>query len=248
VVWQVETDPDPGLPVDEVVVALESGARPPFGLITTQTCDLFEEGTRQKQPWFSVAPVYDITEVLKNGQLAQIDRGEIGHIVHLTGERFANGIWVADLRIEVPVEKGWLVGRDPIGGFAERDEYLVLAARLAKRKGRPAISTEVTKALRKPLLEWLKGAGKPYRSEIHSIRVEAAGDLTTSKSAGLLVVSEADELSEKAKEAWNTWEKAVMDAAAKVGVTVFPSRHGSQDTMTARDVFNSVPIDVDFLS
>jgi hypothetical protein len=38
---------------------------------------------------------------------------------------------VVDLRIEVPLEKSWLVGHNPLVGEADEAEYLRLAARLA---------------------------------------------------------------------------------------------------------------------
>src|SRR5579862_1980126 len=41
------------------LVNLDPTDVPPYGLITTQTCDLAEESLKPKQPWFHVVPVYD---------------------------------------------------------------------------------------------------------------------------------------------------------------------------------------------
>ena len=54
---------DAGGLIDEEpqVVELHPDDAPPYGIITTQTCDLDEQG-EPSQPWLQVSPVYEVEE------------------------------------------------------------------------------------------------------------------------------------------------------------------------------------------
>ncbi len=244
-VWRVAIDADDV--DDDTPIVLDVGDRPPFGLITTQTCDLFEE-SRPRQPWFAVAPVYDYGPLLRSGQLRQLQRGQMGHLILLTAGWLPPGQWVADLRIEVPVEKGWLVGRDPRPGFASQHEFQRVAARLASRRGRPALSPQLSAALTAPLREWLQGGGRASREGIDSIRARVAGDPAESNQAEVLVIIGDEGLASEELERWREWERGVIAKAADAGVQLIPFRYGSLDRFTARDVETSLRLDLDYLS
>ena len=246
-VWKLQLEPSEDADYGSIV-DLDPADRPPYGLITTQTCDLYEEGTRPRQPWFAVAPAYDFTSKLKDGQREQIRRGEVGHLVLLTADWLGDGTWVADLRIEVPVEKGWLVGREPRPGFASLAECKTLAGRLATRRGRPALSAALTSNIVLPLRTWLKDKGRRYRDEVESLRLLAADDPAVSVVGGLIVVAAGAGLSDEAKIAWKAFEDSLIDAAAEHGVTALPFRYGTYDEFTGREVAASVQLDFDYLS
>jgi len=245
-VWQLALEEEAGDGEGEIV-EVDPADGPPFGLVTTQTCDLFEEGVRPRQPWFSVAPIYDYSARLKAGQAEQIRRGEIGHLVLLTADWLPKGTWVADLRIETPIEKGWLVGRDPRPGFSSVDDCKVLAVRLGTRRNRPALSAALIEQVVSPLRSWLKDKGKPYRDEVASLRLLVPGDAATALVGKVVVVSN-DGLSKEAAEVWAEFESGLIDAAALNGVTVEPFRYGTLDQLTARETEASVRLDFDFLS
>ncbi|MGA3058709.1 MAG: hypothetical protein ABSE70_11910 [Candidatus Limnocylindrales bacterium] len=245
--WNLQFEPDDEAR-DGSIAELDPADGPPYGLITTQTCDLFEEGTRPRQPWFAVAPVYDITSKVTGGQREQIRRGEVGHLILLTADWLGEGTWVADLRIEVPVEKGWLVGREPRKGFASLPESKTLAARLATRRGRPALSAALTARIVLPLRTWLKDKGRRYRDEVASLRLLTADDPAVSLVGGLIVVVAGDGLTDDAKDAWKAFEDGLIDAAAEHGVTALPFRYGTYDDFTGRDIVASVQLDFDYLS
>ncbi len=135
-----------------MVNVLPAEERPPYGLITTQTCDLVEEG-RPKRPWVLIAPVYLWSA--PTGNLRRIAQGRgFDYLVAVTGLVAPEGtIWVADLRLMVAVEKGWLVGRTVLDGFASEEEYQVLAERLAKRFSRPAYAQSIVDHVLKPSYE-----------------------------------------------------------------------------------------------
>jgi hypothetical protein len=118
----------------EIAVELAEDQRPPLGIVTTQDCDI--ESTAQ--PWVAVAPVYE------NGPGSKLlDR----EYIHQLRPPAKAGDWVADLRLEVPLEKGTLVGREPIEAFPDEDGYAEFAALLARRRGRPALAIVFNRVL-----------------------------------------------------------------------------------------------------
>jgi len=249
-VWEIglaaddETDEETG---DATLVELDPDQRSRFGLITTQTCDLFEEG-HPTQPWFAVAPVYDVAARLQPGQLGQLERGYLGHLLLLTAGWLPSGRWVADLRIELPIEKGWLVGREPRPGLVEVREYQRLAARLAARRGRPALSTRLTVSLSKPLREWLNAGGKATRDSLESLHLRVVGDPVTSTQAELLVITKDQGMAPEHESRWRSWEAERVHSAEQDGVILLPFRYGTLDDFTARDIETSVRLDFDHLS
>ena len=133
----------------EGVLELYEDERPRFGMITTQTCDICEEDSDPpKRPWVSVAPVFEVTE-----------SGYKKLVTKCTGPRYwfwipgieEAGVWAADLRVEVPVEKGWLASQTRIVGFPDQESRQKLRERLAWIKGRPAFSSGFNSAVAIPL-------------------------------------------------------------------------------------------------
>ena len=108
---------------------------PPYGIITTQTCDVAEQG-EPMQPWLSVSPVYAATD---QQLIAK------GYAVELTGPFM--GRYVADLRIELPLEKSVLVGREAIPGFATEAEAEAFGRLLGVRRARAALANELVEAV-----------------------------------------------------------------------------------------------------
>jgi hypothetical protein len=107
--------------------------RPSYGIITTQSCDLAEERPNPQQPWLSVAPVY---AVKAKSQILNRD-----YIFELAPPDIEDELWIADLRIEIPLEKSVLVGRTPIEAFPTESGYIAFANFLARRRGRPALAS-----------------------------------------------------------------------------------------------------------
>lgn len=129
----------------------------PYGVITTQTCDISEiDFDPPAHPFISVVPVFDA------GSLSGPDRsllrkgkriGAYYHVPELASHE--QGFWVADFRLEVPVEKSWLVGKDPIKGFSEEAARTIPKV-LADIRDRPAWAESVSNHLQPALLQELK--------------------------------------------------------------------------------------------
>ena len=143
-------------------------------MITSQTCDICEEGKKRPRfPWISVAPVFDILPAVRDkGQQKQIRSGDFAYLVPLTAAEFSGqgSLWVADLRLEYPLEKSVLVGMPVREAFATEDEYQKLANRLATRRSRPAIDGFVRSAVIGPLGEALR-SDRISHNDIAEIRI-----------------------------------------------------------------------------
>jgi hypothetical protein len=63
------------------------------------------------------------------------------YVFELAPPELDGDVWVADLRIEMPLEKGLLVGRAPIEAFPGEVGYIAFANFLARRRGRPALAS-----------------------------------------------------------------------------------------------------------
>jgi hypothetical protein len=138
------------------VIEMPDGAGPPYGVITSQTCDIGEEDAdRPIRPWAQISPVYDRSADLDSGWRRKLQRGEgpryIMHLPALTG-----GFWVADFRIEVPVEKGWLATRRRLDGFADEAAQRRLGERIAMLRSRPAFAGRFVDLVQRPLVVALK--------------------------------------------------------------------------------------------
>jgi hypothetical protein len=141
-IWDVgEVDDDPAGDASQIN-ELHPDDGPPFGVITTQTCDLAEQGP-PTQPWFQVSPVY----ALEGDAASQAESLRKNYIIALTGSGLGAGTWVADLRIELPLEKTFLAGRIPICGFETEDEAEGFGRALGERRARAALANDLVESI-----------------------------------------------------------------------------------------------------
>ena len=61
------------------------------------------------------------------------------------------------MRIEVPIEKGWLVGQRRLEGFADASNQRRFGQRLAWLKSRPAFSREFVEVVQAKVFDFLDG-------------------------------------------------------------------------------------------
>jgi hypothetical protein len=111
----------------------------PYAIITTQTCNIAERPPKGAWPWIQVSPVYRLADEEAIGDRIYLHR--------LTAATLPAGVWVADLRLEVPLEKSHLVGRDPIDGFANEDDEIVFGEMLGRQRDRAALHDVVNDVL-----------------------------------------------------------------------------------------------------
>ena len=120
-----------------------STANVQYGIITSQSCDVAEQG-KPRKPWIQVAPI-QLVEDDGSGQFEQVKRFQIGHLYPLDPDGLEPGLWAADLRIELPLEKSWLVGRQPRKGFQSEEAARDFSIHLGKLRSRPALGNAVSR-------------------------------------------------------------------------------------------------------
>lgn len=154
---------------DETVIRFADVA--PYGLITTQSCDVVQEGdNKPNTAWVQLAPVFDAagphpsidgTKLLDGGARKLIMQGRNQYrlwIPDLPG----NGVWYADLTFEVPVERSWLARRDRVIGFTKEDAREDVGRRLAWLRSRPAFDTRFVAAIQQPIIGALRALRRDH--------------------------------------------------------------------------------------
>jgi hypothetical protein len=229
---------DDGSQVDE----LHPDDSPPLGIITTQTCDLCEQGL-PSQPWLQVSPVYR----LEGTDDEQDKLLEKAYIVELTGADLPSGRWVADLRIELPLEKTALVAKEPIPGFASEEEADSFANRLGVRRARAALANDLVESVIR-LIRKRKANNKRRSEEVWAelyklgLLIEAGSRLKPI-AVRLHVISLSDP-SDRLKDWFAKWEDKARLEAGEVGITLHTTRHHDATNMDVRLADRLIDLDI----
>lgn len=253
-IWQFTRDVgDPSFAEDLFQIDPTDG--PPYGLIVTQTCDINEQALLLKQPWIQVCPVYRGDNVLDPGQQGHVRRGRMGHLIALSPPSLRDGLWLADLRIEFPIEKSWLVARTPIEAFAHEKDYLDLADRLAQRRGRPAFANAISEQVIGPLRTRLNKLSAKRQHDIldkvRELRLQVDGQRLLPTSARLIVIfaDDADsEDREKVIQWFDDWWTEVQSETTARGLPLLANRYGALDEIPTRIYAASTFLNFAYLS
>ncbi|MGB7962894.1 MAG: hypothetical protein WCF12_08070 [Propionicimonas sp.] len=205
---------------------------PPFGVLTSQTCDVgeidFEPPIR---PFISVAPVIDATDLLDGGQKKLLRSGKrIGTFLHLPKlSEAADGFWVADFRIELPVEKSWLVGKKPIKGFETEAQARVIPKVLNDIRSRPAWARVINVCVEESLRDTL-GQLRQKNRAVYDLVVEQveqigvrADSMIEPSTAQLAAFTRAADVDPSAKAWWSEATEMIAGALEAEGITPLPS-------------------------
>lgn len=236
----------------EELFVLDASQCPRFGVIATQTCDLLEEDDPAPcKPWFQVVPAYEWPDPTP-ADAELIARHQIPHLVRLTGEPFARSVWVADLRIELPIEKSWLVGKEPLPAFASRFDRDAFADRLAAYRNRPALSALVHDCIVKTVRRWFErridkaDGALLLTGKILGIRalLDETGPMT---NARLLVIVDDEASITEVDGCLSKLCEACRRKADGTALTIFPNEYKTME-VSARLWLVSKPIRLDHLS
>lgn len=249
-IWQFTRDVgDPNEP-DELF-ELDPDSCPPFGMITTETCDLAEEDAKSpRHPWFTVAPVYEIAaDLLDENRLDALNRGKIAYLRRIDSEQLPPGVWVVDARVEFPIEKSWLVGRNVIRALEKPEERAAIAVFLGGRRDRPVLNGSLHNALIKHMCRWIEKLGPDRRAivldGVSEVRLVTSGSPLDPDGVGLLIVSDRQVLSDATKGEWDRKWEVWRDRLEKVGISLLGNAYKTYDTLTAREYKDSVEIRID---
>jgi hypothetical protein len=233
---------------EDIVVDLDPDDRPPYGVVTSQGCDIADVF---RKPWVQIAPVWPASKVAPTPQaLANIQRGAVPHLLVLEVPSL-EGTWIADLRIEVPVEKSWLSDRVPIAGFASEASRRDFAQRLAGRLERPALPDRVHELVVRPLRRFLDRANSTRTQLLADNRIEFR--LASATHDGLTVCrllaiarkgSVPDEIA-SALDGW--WDRVAKTLETEPDVSILANRYGSSSSVSMDEYLSSVLLDERFL-
>jgi hypothetical protein len=222
-----------------------------YGLIITQTCDIQEEGSsRPLRPWVQVCPIYRADEEvggeprLSKSIVGSAKKNKVGYLVPIPG--LGEGEWFADLRLVLPIEKGFLQGKTPIEGLNGEEEYRRLSQRLAVMHGRPAFDQKFGQAVQAVIVNRLAAAAKDpnlyqvLQDEVLEFRV-ATASLMEMTSIELICLTV--ELPSSQVESWLAeLEQGIRTACTAAEIEITQWKVTSSDEMSATEYRRSVEI------
>lgn len=210
-------------------------------MVLTQGCDIVRKNT----PWVTVAPVYDASTRLDKGQQGNACARTIWHLVPLTADWAANRLWVADLRLELAIEKSALLTREPIEAFAGEADYTQLAEQLGLRRKRPDLPNDVLKHVVGPLFAAVKARsddGAALMAGVRELRVQLDHPLTATRVTVFVVCDSPAGIDEAG---WQGVMNDIYAAAHSNGLTVLGPEVTSLDDMTAAEYLTTHRIEDD---
>lgn len=213
------------------LVELAPEDRPPYGIITTQSCDVDEEG-RNRKPWVQIAPVYELPA--DHQELGNIQRWRVAYLAPVNN---LGTCWVADLRIEFPVEKSWLVLQTPIDGYRGQREYDQFSAFCGNYRSRQAVATSIYERLLKPLELSLKVLSRDaadlyaaFVQDVEHLFLDIGGDALAPQTIQLIFVSPGSLLPRLTEQLDLWWEQTC--GTDELPFTVLPNRYLSFDRVS----------------
>lgn len=225
-VWNVTTFYTADSTGPEIIIAEEG---PPFGIITTQTCDIAEEDRPSpKRPWIHVAPVYEVAA----GERRRLETNHGPRYWWLIPNMPHSGVWIADLRIEVPIEKGWLAGQRRIQGFTDERDKRMLGQRLAWLKSRPAFSQEFVEVVQVPVFRFLDGHPELV-SKLEEVAVRVDSYLLP-KSVQILFLTDAP-LDDAFREVVRDWWDGARGQARESGIRLLATDFRDTTTLSVAE-------------
>jgi hypothetical protein len=232
---------------------IESALQFDYGMIATQTCDIAEEDSQQpSQPWVHLCPVYNaeamyqptgpppdkVPRLIGGGDRKLIRQGRLQRYLWLPA--IPDGMWVADLRLLLPVEKGWLVARDRIEPFHNEPDRLKVGRLLAWLHDRPAFDGRFVTTVQQPLSRAL-GALRRDNSTLFDRLHDQVSEIGVSTDRNIAITTAevvvlCNKSLDAAAERWlRDWWTESAQAAADEGLTLLPLRTARLDQMTAAE-------------
>ena len=238
--------------VDASFPVLSEEQAPPYGIITTQSCDLTEQPPAGKtrrpcRPWFQIAPVSPAERFDDYQVKCVVEKSWYQYLVPLTPPGL-EGLWLADLRIEMPIEKGWLVGRDPIRAFSDLADYRAFSSRLRLLKSRAASEGDVSDQMIQHLRGFLARNTERARQaleEVSGVMYEEHGPDRSPNLLTLHVFPKDDELPMQTRRLFDEWYDECVELCREKDCSLLPTEY---EPSVSPDVYlYLVPLDKTYL-
>jgi len=238
-VTNLEADAGDGL-------ALTMALADTFAVVTSQTCDVATTGPGARHPFVQVSPVVDAAGA-DPGRLAAIRRWQIVDLAPLDPPGANGTVWIADLRISIPVSKAVLTRFAPRAGFRSEQGYLDFAAHLAAKVERPALHDFVSGEVRQIINDAIKSAGAndtAWWTDVDEIRVRCTPTRLTPRTLEFLIIARDDKLAGTDRGRWRMTINRVRKAAKVHGIEVMHPLHRERLTLSAQDYRSSTALQI----
>jgi len=185
-----------------------------LAVVVSQTCDVVAEGPGARIPFVQVSPVIEASDVDEQLFKAIVD-GEVVDRFALTPEGLA-GRYMADLRISVPVDKRYLLGKTPVEGFPDELDLIRFSEHLATRLERPALhyflTDVVVREVEKAVKKGLRSTESGWCSKVSEVCFLIQGSRLAPVDVRLLVLCD-DPLTEEERQQWVDLNKQFVGSA-----------------------------------
>ena len=159
-----------------------------------------------------------------------------------------DALWVADLRLLVPVEKGWLVGAATANGFTDEAGYERLARQLTSQFARPAYATTLIEGLLKPLSVLLAEITETYDGQDPIVEVALAlGRSRLDPTTAQVIFLRDGPMNGELRERILAWGRNIIERPPD-GINVLMPRIAELDEITAREYRTLDPVDISAFS
>lgn len=192
---------------------------PELAVITSQTCDIDEQGLPRRKPWIQYAPLHRASEGTRFGL----------NTFRLNGPDMTEGEWYADLRFEGCAEKNILVGLRRIRGFASEEAADQFGRHLGHLRARPALANHLVEAvtdhLRRHRKATTRGRRKMLTREVEEVRLDIQDGSRMKPHAVRIVVLHGGDPSPVAQEWFGEWYDEARVAAQAEGIQLHAVQH-----------------------
>jgi hypothetical protein len=158
-------------------------------------------------------------------------------------------MWVADLRLTVPLEKGLLVGREPEDPFRGSEEArIAFGIALGERRARAALADGVHVFITQTLRKHKRKAAKTVRTCVYKLMLqipEGEGTRLEPKAVRLYVIYQPSELSgeDRMRNWFSSWWDGARLVAEEQGVQLLPVAFEKRTSIDMALYDRLIPID-----
>lgn len=216
-----------------------------YMVVVSQTCDIAIGGPGQRHPFVQACPVRNVAN-FPSDKIAQIRAGIVGEYVLLSQPPVAGAVWAVDLRTSVPVSKAVLAGTQPVEGFANEHDEIVLSQRIGDKFERPAVHDALTGPVFTSLRRLISTAKKNemWCDDIEQIRLDIMeGTRLQPKRVRLLIYTDAKAV-EVDKKPLRAWWKSQKKTLKQAGIEQSPLRFRFVEDCSLKEYRGAIPISV----
>ena len=232
-----------------------SGRR--LGIITSQSCDIVLTGVGAEHAVVQVSPVVRAEDHFPN-KIAEIRRQMIGYLVLLDNvpsspegaydperEELADGTWVADLRISLPVSKAVLLGTKARSAFRELQRAIefgeVCAAKIRRPSWHEELAETFPREINKTIETSRKERDEAWLGPVEQVRLQLleGSKLEPVKVAPLIIFD-----SDFPPEYRERWIEVLGEAGRKItkSIEVVTAKVFDLNKMPVKDYRESSPL------